>query len=521
MDFTDLHGTLFVQEGPGEPTHWLGCTDLEGTDVPVGDVTTALCHTPTGAWETTVEQQGAPSRATMTLTSYLGKTRGWLQKKAADKCPLNIYVHHTECTPRDVFNNYETGQALQHSILTARPRANQVKQRGEEGQAPTPVDIAFDYSARPGPPEYWKLVHTRRAIAESEPLRDIAFCNAPSCGGSCGSLQAQCDEGIIVADAGTGAIANTWFTTDSGATWAAGATKPFTTDEDICSCVCVHLSATQTRHIVARGTTDAGNPAEIAYSNDAGATWTNVNVGSTNGEYGLHSGALFALNHNQNYIWKCTDQGNVFFSGDAGQSWADQNAGASNGLYYVHFVDTRYGWTVGDQQEILKSTDGGAHWAAPTALPGGATDVFTCVATITDQTAFVGGTTAATAGLLYRTTDGGASWTDYIGRLQAAEGLPAGTITQIGDIDFADEYAGCVTGTFNDSSAGDVKGTWRTIDGGWNWEFHCDPDDAFDGSVVHQGGNATVICDYNHVYSVGEVSGATGTVEELSAKGSV
>jgi len=521
--FTDFQGTIYVQpNGPGTETFWLPCTDLDATDAPGGDVTRAFCRTSSGGWETAIEQQGAPSSSTFTLTTWLGKTRNWLQKKWRERCPLNVYVHHKECeTPSHIFDDYETGEALQYGFPITKGGANQAKQRAEEGASATPVDESFDFSARPLPPRYWKLVHTPRTIAEDEPLRDVTFNSTIVCGGECGAYQPACNEGMITADAAAVAIADVWFTTDGAQTWVAAANQPFTTSEDVNSGVSVHISQGITRYIVMRGTTDAGNPAEVAYTNDRGATaWNPVNLGSTNGEYGMHSGGLFTLNHDQNYVWACTDQGNVFFSGDGAQTWIDQGANASNALYYIHFIDTRYGWTVGASQEILRTTDGGVHWAAPTALPGAGTDVFTCVATVTSQVAFVGGTTAATAGLLYRTANGGTSWVDYIGRLAVAGGLPEGTITHIGDVKFIDEFAGVVTGTFNDGSD-DFVGTWRTVDGGWNWEFYYDAAAPLDGAVEKQGGNAIWPCDYNHAFSVGEVSSSAGTIGEFSAIGSV
>jgi len=269
------------------------------------------------------------------------------------------------------------------------------------------------------------------------------------------------------------------------------------------------------------GTTAGGTGAnaEVAYTDDAGVNWTVVATGAVAGEFGMHSGGLFALNHNLNYIWACTDQGNVYFSSDGAASWTDQVAGGVSPLYYVHFIDPRYGWTVGAAQEVLKSTDGGGHWAAPTVLPGVATDIFYTCATISKNVAWVGGSNVGgTAGVLYRTTDGGAAWTNYLPRLQAAEGF-TGTITVLGDVMFVDEFNGAVVGNV-DIGGDDFKGTWRTVDGGWNWEFHYDADDLLDGAVELAGGNALWMCDINHIFSVGEVS-TTGLIEELSAVGSI
>lgn len=518
--FTDFMGGLFIQdEGPATEPKPLFCYDFDSLDAPLGDVATGLCNTPARGNETAFESQGAPSRATFSLASWLSKHRDYLQKKAQERCPVTIYTHHSDCGAMDVFLNYDVGQAGQYGYITSRNRGNQVKGMRDEGQTATGTTQGYDLSARPEPPEYWKLFGVRRAIVEDEQLRDIAFCNSLDCGGGgCGGYQAICDEGIIVADAATGVTAEVWFTVDGGITWVSSTTDPFIADEDVCSCVCVHTGKTSVRHIVYRGTTDGANPAEIGYSDDAGLTWTNVNTGATAGEYGAHSGALFALNHSQSYIWACTDQGEVYFSSDAGATWAAQGAGAADVLNYVHFIDPSYGWTVGDNQVLLRTIDGGVAWAAPAALPAAATDDFTCCATISANRAWVAGTTNAGAGMIYLTVDAGVTWTNYLARLQAAENFE-GAIANIGDVKFLDEFAGSVTGTVTISGS-DYVGVWRTIDGGWFWEFHY-YDAALDGAVAYQGGNALWMCDYNHIYAVGELIASTGLVYELRPIGAV
>ena len=85
---------------------------------------------------------------------------------------------------------------------------------------------------------------------------------------------------------------------------------------------------------------------------------------------------------------------------------------------------------------------------------------------------------------------------------------------------FIDEYCGAVAGGYNDG-ADDFVGTWRTFNGGWDWEFHYNANDALAGAIEYQVGNAIWICDYNHFFTVGEVSGTTGVIVELSPLGSV
>ena len=123
-----------------------------------------------------------------------------------------------------------------------------------------------------------------------------------------------------------------WLTSDKGATWA-NATglvpSPFA-GGDIMAGVCFPVGKDTTRLLVASGP-KAGS-AQIAYSDDDGATWSTVTVGSTAWEGASGAGALFALDWT--HIWFATDHGNVYFSVASfpgitlqpGASWPSLNA---------------------------------------------------------------------------------------------------------------------------------------------------------------------------------------------------
>ncbi len=520
--FTDMMGIIWVQpDGPNTQCYPLACHDMGDLDAPLGDVTTALCLNANRQWETVNRDQGAPSAATTTIETWLPKTRTWLQKQLERRCPLTFYVQASECPPDDVITNYDVGKVLQHAIITSHGESNMVLRRGEEGATPTKRGESFDINAMPNPPLYWKLEHARRSIAEDEPLRDVAFCTVPRCQGPCGPAADVCDAGVIVADAAGGVVADTWYSADSAATWTALA-GPFGTDEDIATVVCFPLDRGTTRVLVGSGTAGAAG-AEVGYSDNmwtGAGTWSAViTLPGVAGDLFVHSGGLFALD--QYHIWGGTDDGTISFSSDGGATWTAQapvNV-TPDPIYYVHFIDFNYGWAVGDNRWMNYTTDGGNHWALAANAGGSATDIYTCVATIDRNRVWVGGCDAAKAnGVFWYSDDAGAIWTDRMPRLNAATG--GGTITDIGDVMFYDEFAGAVVANWNDGSH-DYKGTFRTYNGGYDWEFYYDPNDLLDGSVEHFGGNAVWICDYNRIVSVGEVSDSTGLIEDLTAAGSV
>jgi photosystem II stability/assembly factor-like uncharacterized protein len=509
--FTDFNGLIWVQpDGPNTEPKPLFCHNIGDLDSPLGDVTTTVCRGPFGDWNTANRTQGGPSSSTFTVESWLRKTRGWLQKQVERRCQIPVYVHWTECPPDNVFLNYDTGRSMRNGLITSNGMSDMVMTMGEEGLTATNVGQSFEFNGEPMPPFYWKLVLTIRSVAEAEQLRDIAFCNAARCDGPCGSLEDICTDGIIAADMTAAAAADVWFTTNGWSSGAAGAGNPFAADEAVASACCVYMDKDSVRHIVVRGTTDGANPAEIAYSDDAGATWTTVNVGSTNGEYALHGGALFALNHDAGNIWLCTDQGNVFKSEDGGVTWTDQNAptpvGGAEGLMCVRFADERYGMcvggTTGASSVFLYTDDGGAHWNLGT---GAAAVLLTGVSVIDNIHAWV----TTEGGALYYTNDYGTNWT--------ARALTS-TPDALGDVHFINQYVGA-TGGFETVSGDELGTIWRTFDGGWSWEEY-QHDTAFDSGATY-GVNSVYVCDINHIYGVGEPVDSLGLIMELSAKGSV
>jgi photosystem II stability/assembly factor-like uncharacterized protein len=77
------------------------------------------------------------------------------------------------------------------------------------------------------------------------------------------------------------------------------------------------------------------------------------------------------------------------------------------GLSAVSFASLKYGWAVGPQATILRTKDGGRHWARQYAQDRFRVDdtFFTSVQAISSTTCWVIG-----GGFIYKTTDGGATW---------------------------------------------------------------------------------------------------------------
>jgi photosystem II stability/assembly factor-like uncharacterized protein len=134
-------------------------------------------------------------------------------------------------------------------------------------------------------------------------------------------------------------------------------------------------------------------------------------------------------------------RGHIVYSDDGGKSWTQATVPVSCDLVAVHFPTPRMGWAVGHDGVVLHSADAGATWtrqfdgrAAAQAMAnayGGradTTDLADDIRKFTDQGPdkpfldvwFENETTGFVVGafsLIFRTTDGGKSWTPWYDRI--------------------------------------------------------------------------------------------------------
>ncbi|MER3522665.1 MAG: hypothetical protein C4326_01005 [Ignavibacteria bacterium] len=92
-------------------------------------------------------------------------------------------------------------------------------------------------------------------------------------------------------------------------------------------------------------------------------------------------------------------------TGDTG--WVVQPSGTTATLYTVKAVSNLVAWAAGTGGVVLRTTNGGANWTNVTGAPIGTADIYTLEA-LDANTAFV--STSPSGTNIYRTTNGGASW---------------------------------------------------------------------------------------------------------------
>ena len=495
--FQNFSGTIWVQpDGPNTAPEALLCADIDGIDESLGDITNRWCRDGTGNFVSSSRTQGTPSEVTGDVVAWRSTTRNWLDKMKSEKCPFPMYVTRTTCGREDVFLNYEEAQLLAYAYVTSAATAQNVRRRADDGEGSELVEATYSLSIQPPSVYYYKLDNstTVSANAEVEPFRDVTSCTIPLCEGNCaGTPERACMSLVAVADsAASPATANMHYSNDYGVTWTTGTTDPFIGGINIASIVCVQTDKDTDRLIAAQGSTIAGAAMVIQYSDDSGVTWTEVTVGTTNGEFVSHGGALFALD--ASHIWIGTNLANIYFSSDAGVSWTDQAAPAPVGaevINCIQFIDFDRGWAVGGNVAAtglyLETTDGGAHWNLATAEPAATAGIW--VSIVNSNTLWVG----SNAGAVWYSDNWGATWTQRL--------LPV-TPTATGDGHFISSYFGYIGG-YRTISAGLFPTIYRTMDGGYNWEYTTHAT-AFSTAVVEFGLNAIHVCHENKVVAVGE-----------------
>ena len=490
--FVSGEGALWAQRnGPNTVPVYLGCHQLGDVDQPEGDLELIYCPDESGPsrFKTVGSLQGAAGAITTSVTTDVTDELDELERT---KCPFTLFVHMSKSGRKDVFTNFDRTYVFVNVRITSRGLTNLT--------ARTPDDNArseqtFDLSAE----ELLRLVTptiNRQSISETMSINDITFCNEETCRTDEDPASDICQTGFAATDpvaASPGASANVLVTTNGG-TWAATAADPFGVGQTLSGVECFALSRDTVRVIVSRGETVPGEKAEIAYSDDSGATWTQVEICTTNGWYIAPTAqSLFALDRNNifvglanGYIYKSTDAGLSFTAIES----ATIHAGAWN---VIHFVDDKVGWAAGAANIIARTIDGGTSWSQVTGPAAEAGNAVLALWVLDRNRAWIG----YDSGTLYYTLDAGVNW--------SARAFTGSGVGDVRDVAFLNDSLGFLA-TDNASPLGAVH--W-TIDGGYTWTALTTPTNA--------GLNRLFICDQWTMFTCGEAQGGTGFI----AKGSV
>ena len=218
-------------------------------------------------------------------------------------------------------------------------------------------------------------------------------------------------------------------TINGGTTWSA--TSPFTYN-------------VQKIYFTTPSTGYASGGTDVFKTTDSGVTWTVLNTGTP---YGL-PGICFTDTSNGYFVGAL---GTIRRTSNAGNSWIATNSNATANLTSVSFPNTQTGYICGSSGILLKTVDSGVTWVPLPGFTGlGVSDIH-----------FINATTgfAISAGLIVMTTDGGLTWTPKTSGL---------TFYPFTSVHFSDAQTGFVGGI----------GLYKSTDGGATWTLNI-PNEGF------------------------------------------
>ena len=478
-------GNLFVQVDPSDPYFFVTCTGVGNITIPKGTRTIKYKQDlrRSGQLVAAGAIQSVADFVTASITRPLSTVNNYLQEIS---CPFNARINWACRGARPILTNYEVAALLYDASFTTGAVETPVAGEGDNDR----INTTGEFSATRFTYVYALAGARQPQIATTEVY---ALVVVPSeCASKCGD---KVGLGQIVW-AGLESTAYTVgyliYTDDYGATWQAPVNQPFSVAGDVSSMVIVDTQ-TGYRLICGRGSIEGGNPAEISYSDNEGDTFTDVNVGATNGQT---IQALFrdAIGR----IWAAASGGYVYRSNDLGITWTAQATGAPlpvDTLNDICFYDENVGYAVGNTNAFIYTTNGSTFGARTGPAPA--------VALLSVAVNYAGHVYVSTADArLFRSVDGGVTWEIIID-------LAVGSINQIRfDDDF--RYFGYLA--WDDASP--VGTVMRSEDAGNTWAAVGTPATDY----LNAGINCVAICDANMLYAGGPAQGGTSFIAVFNRK---
>lgn len=478
---TSKDGALWVfPDGPNHAPSYIGCTDADDISEPKGDVELIRCFGPDGKYLVVGSKTSPPDPVTTTLTSLTFKTRAYFERIKGE---YGLLFTQREGGRADAFNNWVRALILAHVRNTERTYGGVLKREED-------AETTRGYSITADPPviEVVDVTGRRLTTAQAYKFNDIAMLPTDT-----GIYPVK--YGVAVSDGQAAVKAFTYITSDGGLTWTKTAAEPFAVNEHLAACAILDMGNGARRLIVGQLGVAGATQGYTAYSDDDGATWTNVVVGTAAAHKGpTRGGGIFALD--EHHVWLASYGGYIYFSADAGETWTAQESGVITATHYtqVKFTpDGIYGYAVAQAGATAKTVDGGTNWVATTAVFS--TGDGLCLDVLDDDYVWVGDDD----GTLWWTEDGGVTWTQRSGWIGSGAG-------DVKDIQFANDYVGWMLV----DTAAPIGKVLRTIDGGWTWTIET--------ADTNAGLNAIAVGDENYAVYCGLVVGGgtafIGVLEE-------
>ena len=437
--------TIEDRAGPANAPEYQGQGRAMSPSWGFGDLTAIRVPDPDryGAFKVVDSIRGEKDLPTLPLEIRYTFSLSEMLRLARKGCPLDAQVHFGKCQdPRDFDAGWDKVLVIEGAAITNYGTGDLgALEQGEDAVVNESIDLT-------GLDMYEIKQVTLQELASATITReviDLAICDTVQCG-VCGIPSDGCQTFFALtlqSVASPGLPAELYYSSDGGAT--IGVTNVTSLDAGQAPSA---LACVGTRLAVISNASDSIHYALLADIINGVEVWVEVGTGivaagSPNDIFSL--GSVF--------VWIVGDGGYVYFSSDitAGVSVQDAGGATAEDLLAIHGYDELNLVALGENNAVIVTRNGGASWAAVTG-PAVGIQLNTVVMRGKDEW-FIG----ANNGRLWYTRDGGVTWTE-----KAFPGSGAGVVRHV-------TFPTPTVGYLCHDTAAVAGRVLRSINGGFSW----------------------------------------------------
>lgn len=439
---------VFLIEGRARPDHrpsYQSSMMAGGVSQSFGDITKIEVPDPNN-FDGFIEIgtiRGASERATVSLTGvYASDLKSEMLRLATKGCAIDVQIIFGVCTDPSDYNTFTKKLILEDArIISYETEDLGSLESGDRAK----VDETVEISAR----SFFEIVPVSWAskagdVVTNEVL-DITVCGVQSCG-DCEDESDGCQQYFAITKAAGGSPstpADVVYTLDGGLTWAAHDVDSLGVSDDPSAIVCVSSYV-----VVASEASESLHYALASQFKNSDPAFTEVATGFITG------GGPRAMSEADGIVFVAGAGGYLYKSEDvtAGVTVLDGAVLTISDYNDIHALNDEFAVAVGNDGVIAK-TENGSTFALVTTTPVGVGVNLNAVWVKTESEWFIGTST----GLIYYTVDGGATWTS-----KSFSGSGAGAVH---DIVFANDTTAYVA---HETAAGAGR-ILRSTNGGFDW----------------------------------------------------
>lgn len=419
--------------------------------------------------------KGQPDNPTLAVVARYSTDLSALLRLTKKGCENDLHVHFGQCQdPRDFNGGWDKVLIFEAASVTDYG-TDELGALSPDERAIVNENVTFTGS---NVDEVKRIKFAKKAESNIvQEVVDVHVCDAATCG-ACGIASDGCQVVLVLTisvGASPGLPAEIVYTQDGGATWLDSNISTLGLAEDPSAFTCVGNYV-----VVISNGSNSVHYMLLAELLDGTGSWAEITTGF---EAGGEPNDIFSLG--PTFTWIVGDGGYIYFSDDPTNGVTVQDAGSATtqDLLDVHGINELELIAVGKSNAVVHTADGGETWESITG-PAVGVQLNTCQM-VTNLIWWVG----ANNGKLYYTTNGGTTW--------AEKTFPGSGAGSVKDLKFASRNVGYLAHT----TAAPAGRILRTINGGYSWYVAPEGTSTI---PTNQGINALAVCeDVNVVFGGG------------------